>query len=106
MGTMVYNVNSTATQVLAAKQVKEEDFLFDKTYECPVCSKSMKSVGKGQQYRCRKCHTKSSEPVTRKVPRCIVPGWYEPPTSARRHLSKPLKRMGFEQPVEFVNGRI
>lgn len=73
---------------------------------CPVCSKSMKSVGKGQQYRCRKCHIKSSEPVTRKVPRCIVPGWYEPPTSARRHLSKPLKRMGFEQPVEFVNGRI
>lgn len=26
----------------AAKQVKEEDFLFDKTYECPVCSKSFK----------------------------------------------------------------
>ncbi len=26
----------------AAKQIKEEDFLFDKTYECPVCSKSFK----------------------------------------------------------------
>lgn len=26
----------------AVKQVKEEDFLFDKTYECPVCSKNFK----------------------------------------------------------------
>lgn len=26
----------------AAKQIKEEDFLFDKTYECPVCSKTFK----------------------------------------------------------------
>ena len=26
----------------AAKQIKEEDFLFEKTYECPVCSKSFK----------------------------------------------------------------
>ena len=25
-----------------AKQIKEEDFLFEKTYECPVCSKSFK----------------------------------------------------------------
>ena len=26
----------------AAKEVKEEDFLFDKTYECPVCSRTFK----------------------------------------------------------------
>lgn len=26
----------------AVKQVKEEDFLFDKTYECPVCSKNFR----------------------------------------------------------------
>ena len=72
---------------------------------CPICSRTMKSTGKGDLYKCKKCKTRSREPVTRPVLRQAVPGWYEPPTSARRHLSKPLKRMGVEQPVEYVNGR-
>ena len=72
---------------------------------CPICSRTMKSVGKGHGYRCKRCRTSSKEPVSVKAVRQIVPGWYEPPTAARRHLSKPLKRMGLEQPVEFVNGR-
>ena len=69
---------------------------------CQVCGKRMESVGKGQGYRCRKCHTRSDSNITTERMRWIVPGWYEPPTVARRHLSKPLKRMGLEQPVEFV----
>ena len=73
---------------------------------CPSCGKRMDSIGKGQGYRCRRCHTKSRDAITRKNIRWILPGWYEPPTCARRHLSKPLKRMGLEQPVEFVNRRI
>lgn len=73
---------------------------------CPVCSRTMKSTGKGAAYKCKKCGTRSYEPVYAEVRRQIVPGWYEPPTAARRHLSKPLKRMGLIQPVEFVNGRI
>ena len=72
---------------------------------CPVCGKRMTSVGKGQGYRCRPCHTKTRDPITEERTRWIVPGWYEPPTAARRHLSKPLKRMGLEQPCEFVNRR-
>ena len=72
---------------------------------CPSCGKKMESIGKDQGYRCRKCHTKATDPVTEKRMRWIVPGWYEPPTCARRHLSKPLKRMGLVQPVEFVNRR-
>ncbi|MBE6514781.1 MAG: DUF1743 domain-containing protein [Thermoplasmata archaeon] len=72
---------------------------------CPGCSRTMKSVGRGQGYRCKRCGTSAYEPVTEPVTRWIVPGWYEPPTAARRHLSKPLKRMGLEQPVEFVNSR-
>lgn len=72
---------------------------------CPVCGKNMKSAGSGQGFRCRRCHTRSSEPESAERTRWIVPGWYEPPTAARRHLSKPLKRMGLEQPVEFVNRR-
>ena len=73
---------------------------------CPKCGRTMKSKGSGQPYKCRECHTESDEPVLESVRRQIVPGWYEPPTAARRHLSKPLKRMGLQQPVEFLNGRV
>lgn len=72
---------------------------------CPICSRTMKSTGKGGKFKCKKCKTHSFEPVMGQVRRQMVPGWYEPPTAARRHLSKPLKRMGIIQPVEFVNGR-
>ena len=73
---------------------------------CPECGRTMKSKGSNQPYRCKECRTESSEPVLESVRRQIVPGWYEPPTAARRHLSKPLKRMGLEQPVEFLSGRV
>ncbi len=72
---------------------------------CEKCGRTMESVGKGRGYRCRRCGTSSGEPVKKENTRWMVPGWYEPPASARRHLSKPLKRMGEEQPVEFVNSR-
>lgn len=72
---------------------------------CPECNRPMHSVGKDQGYRCKKCHTKSNDCVYEKVFRWITEGWYEPPTAARRHLSKPLKRMNLEQPCEFVNRR-
>ena len=72
---------------------------------CEKCGKRMKSAGKGQGYRCRACDTRTGERIVKKETRWIVPGWYEPPTSARRHLSKPLKRMNEEQRVEFVNSR-
>ena len=72
---------------------------------CPKCGKRMTSIGKDQGYRCRPCHTRIKDPVTETRTRWIVPGWYEPPTAARRHLSKPLKRMGLESPCEFVNSR-
>jgi len=73
---------------------------------CTGCGRTMESVGKGKGYRCRKCGTSAIGPQTKKAVRWIREGWYEPPTSARRHLSKPLKRMGEEQPVEFVKRRI
>ena len=71
---------------------------------CPGCGKRMESVGKGCGYRCRKCRTKAPLQYT-VVPRRIVTGWYEPPTEARRHLSKPLKRMGEEQPLGIILSR-
>jgi tRNA(Ile2)-agmatinylcytidine synthase len=73
---------------------------------CKECGRTMESVGKGKGYRCRKCHTSAEAPQIKKAVRWVREGWYEPPAAARRHLSKPLKRMGSEQPIEFVNKRI
>ncbi|MCQ2056119.1 MAG: tRNA(Ile)(2)-agmatinylcytidine synthase [archaeon] len=69
---------------------------------CPICEKKMNSIGRGQGYRCKTCHTKEKSAVVQYRSRWIVPGWYEPPVCSRRHLSKPLKRMGLEQPIEFI----
>jgi tRNA(Ile2)-agmatinylcytidine synthase len=63
--------------------------------KCPQCGKRMKSVGANAGYRCRNCHTQLDEDDAEMatVDRILSPGFYEPPVSARRHLSKPLKRM-------------
>jgi tRNA(Ile2)-agmatinylcytidine synthase len=63
--------------------------------KCPQCGKRMKSVGANAGYRCRRCHTQLDEDDAEmaSVDRVLSPGFYEPPVSARRHLSKPLKRM-------------
>jgi len=68
---------------------------------CPTCGKHMKSKGTNQGYECRICHTKNSAPVYHESARSISLGWYEVPVCARRHLSKPLKRMTVkpQQPI-------
>jgi len=60
---------------------------------CPSCGKRMESSGRGQEYRCRKCKTKSLEKIKVELPRKIEKGFYEVPPCARRHLTKPLIRM-------------
>ena len=64
--------------------------------KCPECGRSMKSIGRGQGYRCRRCGIKGKEFGARVVPleRGLSTGYYEVPVCARRHLFKPLKRMG------------
>ncbi|MBU3901824.1 MAG: DNA-binding protein, partial [Candidatus Thermoplasmatota archaeon] len=59
---------------------------------CPKCNKKMKSIGKSQGYRCRRCGIKTKKIGTKKIQRKINHGFYEVPVCARRHLSKPLKR--------------
>jgi len=60
---------------------------------CPSCGRRMKSSGKNQGYRCRKCRTKAEGKEAKALPREIELGFYEVPPSARRHLSKQLIRM-------------
>ena len=62
---------------------------------CPECGGPTKSMGSQGGYRCKKCRTKTDLPGgSIDEVREIAPGWYEPPVCARRHLGKPLKRMG------------
>ncbi|MFA5771619.1 MAG: tRNA(Ile)(2)-agmatinylcytidine synthase [Thermoplasmata archaeon] len=62
---------------------------------CPICRKSMKSMGKNVGYRCRACRTKINYQgaVFKEKKRKLKEGLYEVPVCARRHLSKPLKRL-------------
>lgn len=60
---------------------------------CPKCGKHMKSKGKDQGFKCKICGIKSDTPKLRQRQRMIRTGFYEVPVCARRHLSKPLKRV-------------
>lgn len=66
-------------------------------YKNPVCEcgHRMKSAGKDKGFKCPSCKTKirSSQKVKRSIKREIEPGFYEVPTEARRHLSKPIIRI-------------
>ena len=60
---------------------------------CPQCGRHMKSKGKDQGFICKRCKTFEKQGIFEKKSRSIVKGFYEVPVCARRHLSKPLKRM-------------
>ena len=60
---------------------------------CPICGKHMKSKGKNQGFICKSCRTTEKNAIMRKKHRTLSTGFYEVPICARRHLSKPLKRM-------------
>jgi len=66
---------------------------------CPSCGKRMKSIGRGAGFRCLACRTKApaAAGVWKRVERQLRIGWYEPPVSARRHISMPLKRLGLKE---------
>jgi len=62
---------------------------------CPNCGKNMSSMGSNAGYRCKRCRTKADEDKAEyKIkPRNLEEKIYEVPVCARRHLSKPLKRI-------------
>lgn len=67
-------------------------FYEEENPKCPGCGKHMKSAGRGQGFRCRNCGTSASSKVRFERERGILPGIYEVPPCARRHLAKPLVR--------------
>lgn len=69
------------------------------TPTCPDCGRTMESAGRTQGYRCRDCGTSRNEKADQRLERDLEPGWYEVPPCARRHISKPLVRGGFDAPT-------
>ena len=84
---LTINLEKIAVTHLASMLVKKENPI------CPLCGKHMKSKGTNQGYKCINCSSISIHPSIQQQPREIKPGFYEVPVCARRHLSKPLKRM-------------
>ena len=65
---------------------------------CDNCKVHMKSMGRGRGYRCRKCGARKSESEAKfqTIKRKLKEGFYEVPPCARRHLSKPIKRIFYK----------
>jgi tRNA(Ile2)-agmatinylcytidine synthase len=87
---LTINLEKFEVKHLTTRSVKTENPV------CPTCKKHMKSKGTEQGYKCIKCGKTSVTPIIQEKPRTIIKGFYEVPVCARRHLSKPLKRMNQE----------
>jgi tRNA(Ile2)-agmatinylcytidine synthase len=66
---------------------------------CPKCGKRLKSIGKNQGFRCKKCGSKFNglQKVTVAINRELKTGLYVTATRSQRHLTKPLRRYGLEK---------
>ena len=66
---------------------------------CPTCGKRMKSAGRNQGFRCKKCGRTlpKTARIEMKVDRGLKEGLYMPPPRAHRHLTKPESRYGREK---------
>ena len=57
------------------------------------CGRRTHSSGKGMRYRCKACGKKYDRPEMIEATPDLEIGWYEPPASARRHLTTPVSLM-------------
>jgi tRNA(Ile2)-agmatinylcytidine synthase len=83
-------VNLEKIDVLGLEEVYEE-----RNPRCGKCGKRMKSAGRNQGLRCKKCDTRKHGKIRVLLNRGLKKKTYQVPPSAMRHLSKPLVRVGF-----------
>jgi tRNA(Ile2)-agmatinylcytidine synthase len=84
---------SSGTLNIEKIEVKKLASLYaEENPKCPNCGKHMKSAGRGQGFRCKKCGKQAPSKTRCEVERGIDVGLYEVPPCARRHLAKPLAR--------------
>lgn len=79
------NLEKIGVTGLVRNVVRESPF-------CSSCGSRMTSAGRDKGYKCRQCKARAFLPGEREFTRDIAPGWYEVPSSARRHLARPLVR--------------
>jgi|TARA_B100002003_G_scaffold251420_1_gene294866 tRNA(Ile2)-agmatinylcytidine synthase len=84
-----YTINLEKIEILKLKKIYEE-------YNplCRKCGKRMKSAGRNQKIRCKKCKTEEERKMKVLIQRRLENKTYQVPPSAMRHLSKPLVRVG------------
>jgi len=70
---------------------------------CSRCGARCESMGKGQEFRCKKCKTRllKTSRVQTLERRKISLGVYLPPPRTHRHLTKPSSRNGIHRPTLF-----
>ena len=88
-------IGSMGTLNIEKIRIYELKSLFIEENPLCECGKRMKSAGHDKGFKCPKCGNKirNGQKIRTKIPRDIKKGFYEVPTSARRHLSKQLVRM-------------
>jgi len=83
-----------------------EKSLVSKNPTCPKCKKHMKSRGRDQGYECKKCTKTSQNKILTEIPRELEEDLYLPISSAHRHLTRPLQRIGkFNTTIKFDNSK-
>jgi tRNA(Ile2)-agmatinylcytidine synthase len=89
---LTINLEKINIQSLAPKMVNRNPV-------CQTCGKSSESMGRGQGFRCKKCGAKlpNVEKVVLAEERHVKLGLYATSTRSQRHLTKPLRRYGFEK---------
>jgi tRNA(Ile2)-agmatinylcytidine synthase len=90
--TLSGSVTSSTLNIEKIEIKKLASLYIEENPECPVCKKHMKSAGKGQGFRCKKCGTEALSKIRRETERDIKRGLFEVPPCSRRHLAKPLVR--------------
>ncbi len=75
---------------------------------CPKCGKSLKSMGKRQGLRCKRCGSTYAAlgKVETEVKRRITEGLYVTSPRSQRHLTKPIIRYGMEKSHAPMEGLI
>ena len=89
----VYGSLKEGTLNLEKIELRELNLVVERNPRCNTCGRNMKSAGRSQGYRCKRCGTFSAMKDKVIVERAIEMGLYEVPPVARRHISKPLVRM-------------
>jgi len=71
--------------------IQLEEQTMERNPLCPSCGRRMKSSGKGQGFRCKRCRTKAWVKEKASVERELKTGVYSVPPRAMRHLSRPIQ---------------